>query len=476
MLPTKDTKIPNSKSATLTNRIESRRDSDLVSNVDDLASQLASYLWNQLPMARLADESGHRGIEQIVRVASASYDQLLHWQTELKAFAESICRTAIEIRGDGVSEGYFQRLHDDIFAEMLKDLSLPLPHRSFIDYKFADLPPSTAVEVATTHLEQLCIKTIQQLFETLGQLRAKQIVGHVDLAEATCRFTYHRRVAIVEKATDSPQRVERVAFGDPNRIDDHRLNTYDETAIQIQHRRAEHIHHVRNPVWREPEQIQLPIPGKYLQLIEECPDWIRPQLRVLEGALFREERREQDTRIESRPETQLISSQWVRDPAIVLGDFVLAGWGEEAIVGEEERIRTTQSNEQSHNTSRKASRYRAFTITVSILSLGAMLLSGWLMPTLMATLAIGLGVAGMVLTSQASGYALVAQGKSSSSHALIQTLMVGCAVFTIQGLIFAGLYQSQSALILSTLLFGGCLILNRINRKAALSEGYDVHS
>ena len=39
----------------------------------ELANKLASEFWSRLSFSRLADEAGHRGIEQVVRVVSSSH-------------------------------------------------------------------------------------------------------------------------------------------------------------------------------------------------------------------------------------------------------------------------------------------------------------------------------------------------------------------------------------------------------------------
>lgn len=53
-----------------------------------------------LLFSRLADEVGHRSIEQIVSTASSSHLQFFGWYAELQSLFEAILLASVEIRGD----------------------------------------------------------------------------------------------------------------------------------------------------------------------------------------------------------------------------------------------------------------------------------------------------------------------------------------------------------------------------------------
>ena len=74
----------------LTNRSDQIREADLHSRwmppSKDSArrseTELASTLWSRLPIARIADETGFRTIEQVIRAASSSHSAIVGWHAE----------------------------------------------------------------------------------------------------------------------------------------------------------------------------------------------------------------------------------------------------------------------------------------------------------------------------------------------------------------------------------------------------------
>lgn len=63
-----------------------------------VSQQLADSLWQHLAFARLVHESGHRGIDHIIRSASESHAQLVGWYRELQEYYEAILQTTVSDR------------------------------------------------------------------------------------------------------------------------------------------------------------------------------------------------------------------------------------------------------------------------------------------------------------------------------------------------------------------------------------------
>ena len=448
----------------------------LTSSNNTFKASIAAELWAQLSFARLADETGHRGMEHIVRVASTSYEQILDWHLDLKRMSEAICRAAIEIRGDSTSQQFSQTLVQEMQAKALNEFVPPKRPQSFIASKFADLDPNTAMAIAIEQLEQLCMDTVTQLFLMLDQLQAMNLVGSVEHEDASCKFIFHRRVAILAKGSSSTKQTQRFKNPEPTRdFDDHHLDTYQQTDIEVQHRTAWHAHHVHKPNLREVEQVRYPLPAQYRQLIDECPHWLRPHLRILEGDLFREERVEWDQELEKRPDVELVSSRWVRDPAIVLENYVLAGWGEEAITEHETLVRNQQAVVDKVNTLEMAYPYGLAAAFLAITSMMVMLLSIGFASFPLPIIAIVLGLAGLYLASQAIQNALIGQGRWTILREIALTTLAGCGLFCIDALLFALIHQSIIAGVMALFLGGIGAIIFSVNRDILEGDENHVH-
>lgn len=419
----------------------------------ELADAIASSLWKQLGFARVADETGHRGIEHIVRIASSSHEQVTGWYRDVRKFADAILAATVEVQGDRLSTEYQCNLVAEIKKEIVADDWFPNPPQSFVDYQFADREPEAAIHEAVTHLKSQCLAIANHFVGLLDHLREANIVGEVVTAIETCRFSFHNRIAIVQKSGATRQQVDRKL--DPEFADHwHKAyitDTYETTDTRVQHQEQTRIHHVRNPTIQTPEKTKYPIPTKYRELIESIPDCIRPLVRVLEGDLFREEGIDWDCKLEERPDTKLVSSEWSRCPAILLGDYVLAGWGELSIADQEKtNIQSKQFDlvAKAEIDSKRFSMAAVIGGVCSVFIMAASLLSvGVLTP-----LAILLGVGSMYLYSQSTTSLTLIVAAKSAQLSLWRTARFGCIVFAWQASLFAVLNASLVALFLALML------------------------
>lgn len=93
------------------------------------------------------------------------------------------------------------------------------------------------------------------------------------------------------------------------------------------HLTEEHVHYLENQSLSPFETYTKKLPPWAQQLRKTIPDWVAPELQVVEGTIVREE-----TSIlndYSREWATTIVEVWKMSPAIVLGDLVLTGWSDE---------------------------------------------------------------------------------------------------------------------------------------------------
>lgn len=458
------------------NRVSSHFD-DLLTSPEQLskqrlANELASELWSRLPISRSADESGDRGIEHTIRITTASTSQVQTWYGQLREFVPAIAKAATDLRCRALTDLLRDELRADMQGQMLEQVRYPLPNRSFVDFKFADLPPAEAWEQAQHHLEQACLEFANQVFALFDTLQKQKLIGEIQETSSTCRFTYFRRVAIAEASGTRTE--HRVASDSPSQPFGHgvMVETLQLTDFKIQHRHAQHVHHVRNPTLNESDSTVHPLPVKYKKLIEACPDWMTGSVRVLEGELFRDERIEWDLFTETRS-TEKVIERVRRDPAVVFGPFILAGWGDDAIAEEENRQRE-QHNESAKAVYAKKSRLNQwYSLGIGGLAIAFILFTGTA-TAVTTSFAILLGLTAMALSGYAAHLACLAHGDLSAGRVLLHSTLIGACVFTCQGLLFSILHWSLSAFGLSILAGIAAVVAFNIKNSDKELDGFRV--
>lgn len=450
MVQLRESRKPSNRFADALSRLPEARDSPNAAERDELANEMASELWKKLPFARVADEFGQRNIKQVITAAASSHLQIVGWYDDLRSFTNALCEAAIEIRGD---DWAVSKLSDQVLAGVQKRETkgnlFPTPPPSFIDYRFADLPSDVALAQAEQELEKQCLQLVSDLFQLLDTLKKRQLVGGFEATNSTCRCNFYRRIAIVEY--HSVERETRVYQDfDPT------LGVRDlveVTKSNIQHRNAMHIHHVHDPVIRELGHAEHPLPEKYQKFVDACHDWIRSKLTIIEGDLFREQHVEWDTFSETLVKEKLLESRefgWIADPAILFGNYVLAGWGEQAIEIELERLRKNEETLQHTANLATAKWYQAGSLTVALLSV---LLIAMPPLTLQATISVSilLGLAAMYLAFHASELARPPSHSGTTFRATYHSLLVGSLVFLFQSLTIGMFHRSLIAMLFAVL-------------------------
>lgn len=436
------------------NRVSSHFD-DLLTSPEELskqrlANELATELWSRLPISRCVSESGDRGIDHTLQIVTANTSQVSAWYQELAEFVSAIAKAAVVLRGQALTDSLQVDLTEEMERQMLEQIRFPLPDRSFVDFKFADLPPAEAWTQAHQRLERACLEFANHVFGLFDTLQQKKLIGQIQETSSTCRFTHFRRVAVAKLAGARTQ--QRVLDEPTNRVfQGHGVTvaTLQITDFEIQHQHSQHVHHVRNPTLNEPDSTVNPLPVKYMDLIAACPDWMSGTLRVLEGELFRHECIEWDLFTETRSAEHIIE-RVRRDPAVVFGPYILAGWGEDAIAEEENRQRDKRNEAARIVSAKKARIHHMFSFAASGLAIALIAFSGSA-TALITSFAIVIGLVAMVLAGYAAHLASIARGSVVAGRVMLHSTLIGASVFAVQGLIFSILHWSLPAFGLAVL-------------------------
>lgn len=361
-----------------------------------LAQEIAERLWRRLPITSV-EETGCRSMEQVIRAASASHRVLLSCREELTQLPELLSTVMLRFTGEEPSSALREKLAKRFQQEIqFPTASLPAP-LSFLDAEFADLIPEIAVQHAKAKLKSHCLALVNALMAWLEQLQQKQLIGSVTHLDCSCRFTHaERQLQIVDQGarTFRQKRGGSVTTTPTRRtfvVDEFREQQF---TVQSIHRTL--IHEVHRPQLRGVDQCQSAIPETYRQFLDALPEWLAPSVRVLEGDLFNHRCVARDLSSETHRLSEIVrtveQTEWLYDPGILLGDYVLAGWGEAEIAAEEAaRAAQRQQTEREHS-QRQAPRYFAAAGLVAALSA----VVTWFSPVV----AILVGVVAVLLASR----------------------------------------------------------------------------
>jgi len=422
-----------------------------------LRRELANYFWSHIPFSRIVEETGYRTKDHLAKTVTASVNQLVRWRNEFLAFAEMTCETSIELRVEGAKlESAVQKAHESQRQELV---ALLRKHRikppGLRPEPFADLllhPADQCYTLLHKKLRRACQALAGDMFRILDTFVDGSVVGLVQHGAdpSTCKLHFFRRVIIhqLHRNKREARRVSReTEFG-----------TIEQNAIvdiaygQNEFRLARHQHHVGNVVQNEIGNAQFPIPQKYAALIDAIPTWLKRHTRILEGSMFLEQVVEENLQTTVIEEIQNI--QYTCEPGIIIGHYVLAGWGEREIDQERERVRIASQKTHDSKRFRSSIAVGAGAACLVALAIGLLFASPanpprFLPPMLFAAL-LGVGLAYFALEQ----YSQVKLQQSDSWFAVRSTIAVASGTLTLLMLGCAFLYLS-----LPMAITGGLMLL-----------------
>lgn len=158
-------------------------------------------------------------------------------------------------------------------------------------------------------LRQGIVALREKVVATLDDLVAQKQVGLIQwFSQSVCRFSYYTAMHKDQVVRQYQQRNQRITERERTHI---------------------HMMHIHDVI--EAEQIPLPassvkMPRRVRALINEFPESLKPFGRVVIGNEIATQTTEVNRAREIITETEVIESSFRRDPALILGHYVLAGW------------------------------------------------------------------------------------------------------------------------------------------------------
>jgi hypothetical protein len=146
------------------------------------------------------------------------------------------------------------------------------------------------------------------------------------------------------------ERVDVTRFANPRNVNDNSLQqvvgrrrTRKTRKVSHQIRYARHEHEVINAVRTSIGNSTVVTPPHVDQLINSIPEWLYPFVEVIDGHIVRERIIERDVKVEDWTQVQVHDEPIMGyEPGVIVGPYVLTGWGPREIAIEQERRKSVE--------------------------------------------------------------------------------------------------------------------------------------
>lgn len=364
-----------------------------------LAEQMVVAIWEQLPLASKSLDD-FESSPDIVRCFNDSHGRLVEMAAEARRLLETVCHRHVLTVRIGLVDDQRQREAEEAKILACMDVAMPLaPLGSELNFETVDQERSIVMEKLTTSLARSVCEMVDSFFVGLEQLVGNEVVGLIEWRTSTCKFHYFRRLIVHQVLGEITQEDVRTLWRTVDGED--RVRTTTTSATTTSGREVHlHIRHEQQLM----EAVKLPlgspdlvIPRDVQEIVDTIPAWLSPFVRVAVGECFRElitPRKEaevswQQTKITERVFERAVSYY---DPAITIGEFVLAGWGEVEHTAETQR----RIQARAASSSRQKAKDTYF-LSAAMFGVGAaMLLVSLLFVAKLAWLSIALCLAALI--------------------------------------------------------------------------------
>lgn len=322
----------------------------------ELTERLIGRLSWDLPVSSAMD-----GKERLVSGYISCLNQVERFRTEFEQLVKAICVTGLEFRQAATTTETDPRSTEGIrnairsaesaqLDELLERAGGPLmPARNIVTAEWITKPLDVMSSDVDHALRRAVTNFADQVFETFERLVDEQIAGLVEWFDGNvCRYHFFKSVVIhrVDVRNDAPDSTEsrNGAFDD---LDDRTSSRRSRPQSQVrhEHRLARHEHHAINAFCTSIENSRVVVPENVQRMMKQIPDWLRPSVQVVDGTLVRE------LIVESHVRTEVTDIPvYGCEPAVIIGPFVLSGWGPREIDQELRRVAQTEapSTESQH--------------------------------------------------------------------------------------------------------------------------------
>ena len=332
-----------------------------------LPEYLGEALWNRLAWNTVSAEETDP--QPYVEAYIESLKQLGTFRKDADNLVRYACMANLEFR-QGAGEVNVKARNvamDEKLDEMLADAACDWQRpENVLSAKLVSQHVTTLRNNLEKSLRDAVADFTKQFFELLAKLVDRQLFGVVEWRpNHCCWYNFFKRVVVQDNegmtAETTESRFEDSEDRDPEtgvRIVGKRT-TKETYRVKNQHRFARHRHDVMNTVVTTIGNSRVVMPPAVVRMVEQVPEWLLPFVQVIDGSIFRETIAEATIRVSQWTDVQ----EWDDpifgcEPAVLIGSYVLTGWGPSEVAQEQARRQTVQNAAERKHTETVA-RYRA---------------------------------------------------------------------------------------------------------------------
>jgi len=410
---------------------------------EQLPKAVGKEIRSRLSWAQLsADVSA---VQPLVEAYVASLNQLAQFRQEVDLLLRAACEANLEFRQElgethaAARDAALQSERDDMLRQAACDW---FPPRNVLDAKLVSRPVSEVRPRLDQAITQAAAEFTKQLFVLFAKLVDHELFGLVEwLPNNCCAYHFFKRVVIQENDGAS-HTVNEVRFDQSTKRDSvtgRRIIGQRTTRIaqgegRHTHRFARHQHDVMNAIRTSIDNSRVVMPPPVERLCRAVPEWLKPFVEVIDGTIFRERIIERDVRVANWQDVQVIDQVIDEpivghEPGVIIGSFVLTGWGPREVEAELRRRETrTKERESAQQAASATIRYPIAIVGATLLAILAVALmfcatngvgGGW---GVLFTAVLALAAAWQA----AFDYATVRRNPFAIPWANVLTFSVGC--------------------------------------------------
>jgi len=319
---------------------------------EKLPELLSKAIWHRLSWPAVqSTENPDR--ETLVAAYIQSLQQLDVLRDDVRHVFREACRANLEFQqetGETRTEAKDAIISSKL-NEMIEEASCDWDRtRNIIGAALLAQPPNVYRQKLDVALEHEVANFTRQLFEFLARLVDRELCGLVEwFPNNCCRYHFFRRVVIQD--VDQTNRENSMIWGSngvngregsrPFLIGSRRTTSTTTGTHEVRH--ARHEHEVISTIRTSIGNSTVVMPPQILRLVEAIPEWLYPFVEVIDGHIVRERIVAKTVSVEEWAKIEIHDEPvYGIDPAIVIGPFVLSGWGSVEVRQEQERLLAVQ--------------------------------------------------------------------------------------------------------------------------------------
>lgn len=306
-----------------------------------LAPLLGESIWELLPWSQLPPGKLDRAT--LIQAYNASLERLDTCKQDVATLVHAACQANLEFRqGHGLTheEARKKALEAELNSMLARAKWKTTPSMSVVDADVASQPSLFLRRQLNAALTEAVDDFTKEFRALLDRLVTAKLIGRITWKpNHCCGYDFYKQVVVQENQGASQS--TRVEDAKRSRRRQGQTLIGEEVTTDVRgqgrhlHQREEHEHIVINAVRTSVGNSQVIMPPAVVELTRRVPEWLAPFVQVVDGDLCRETiethtqkaKNWQDATVTRRP-----IYGW--EPAVIIGPYVLTGWGPREVAAE----------------------------------------------------------------------------------------------------------------------------------------------